>query len=80
MKFKDRQDVLIRPNFVEDTYEDATAWHVGIVLGSIGYMQGEQWYEVHYLTDGTGGITATRSESQLRAFMVDADVDTLVSL
>lgn len=80
MKFKNQQGVLIRPNFIDDTYEDTASWYVGIVYAAIDIMQGEQWYEVYY--DGPGGarIVATRPESQLRIAMTEADVDMLASL
>ena len=83
-KFKKGQDVLIRPAFVDDTYENSSLWHEGTIIGPvIGPVECddiEQWYEVHYFTKGTGGITGTRPESQLRTFMLEDDVDTLVSL
>ena len=79
-KFKKGQDILIRPAFVDDTYENSSLWHEGTVIGPVECDDIEQWYEVHYFTKGTGGITATRSESQLRTFMLEDDVDTLVSL
>ena len=80
MKFKNRQDVLIRPNFIDDTYVDATSWYVGIVYAPIDFMLGEQWYEVHYDGESGARIATTRSESQLLTLMTDDDIDMLVSL
>ena len=80
MKFKNSQHVLIRPNFIDDMYEDTSSWYVGIVYAPIDFMLGEQWYEVHYDGETGARITATRPESQMLTLMTEDDVDTLVSL